>query len=59
MIRILKRALGIQSQSKQLMGAYDEFEKKQMKSKIKKKEVKDDFHKMLIDEQEQLDKLEY
>ena len=25
----------------------------------KKKEVKDDFHKMLIDEQEQLDKLEY
>ena len=29
------------------------------KQNKKKKEVKDDFHKMLMDEQEQLDKLEY
>lgn len=37
------------------MGAYDEFEKKQMKSKTKKKEVNTSFHKMLLDEQERLD----
>lgn len=35
---------------------FREIYKKQNK---KKKEVKDDFHKMLMDEQEQLDKLEY
>lgn len=38
--------------SKKFVGTYGN-------KKSKKKEVKDDFHKMLIDEQEQLDKLEY
>lgn len=35
------------------------FRETYQKQNKKKKEVKDDFHKMLMDEQEQLDKLEY
>lgn len=35
------------------------FKETYAKQNKKKKEVKDDFHKMLIDEQEQLDKSKY
>jgi hypothetical protein len=35
------------------------FRETYQKQNKKKKEVKDDFHKMLIDEQEQLDQLKY
>lgn len=35
------------------------FRETYQKQNKKKKEVKDDFHKMLIDEQEQLDKSKY
>lgn len=35
------------------------FKETYVKQNKKKKEVKDDFHKMLIDEQEQLDKSKY
>ena len=52
---MIKRILCIQSPSKQLMGAYDEFEKKQAKSRNKKLEENQSFHQLLENEQNRLD----
>lgn len=54
---IIKRILRIQSPSKQLIGAYDEFEKKQTKSKTKKLEEGQSFHQLLKNEQNKLENL--